>query len=751
MAIFGYGSLAFLPLPWQTVLGWAVFGSMLLAKALLKRSPDTQRMLLIVLGLFLTLRYWSFRTFDTLFYLGFLDCIGMLLLYLAETYGILVHLLGMFVNAMPLKRKPFSADLSDPDLPTVDIYIPTYNEPEEMVAITATAAAQIQYPREKLNIFILDDGGTLAKRNDPDPEVARASRQRHEYLTNIAEFLSAEFGGVHYLTREKNVHAKAGNINNALVCNCSNKLGTMLAKPSCVAYGLEASCGDLILILDCDHVPAQDILKNTVGYFMRDEKLFLVQTPHFFINPDPVERNLGTFQEKPSENEMFYGAVQLGLDFWESSFFCGSAAVMRRSHLMENGGLAGETITEDAETALTLHSKGYNSVFVSEPMVCGLSPETFGDFIVQRNRWAQGMIQIFMLKNPLLIKGLKPHQRLCYLNNCIFWFFGLARMIFFLAPLMYLLLGLKVYNATLGQVAAYALPHLAGAILLSDHLYGGVRHLFFSELYETVQSVFNIPAIFGALFNPRSPTFRVTPKERSLEHDFLSPLAVPFYFLVFLCALAVPAAILRLWLFPGQTGIILITSFWAGFNLLLMFLCLGIVWERRQIRKKHRLPTDEPVQVTFGDGTTVEARSIDLSEEGIGLAFSNERQAAAGDALLVRARDSYGNEHRFRAEVVQARTRNGKQVLGCRFIMEDERTWVRIVRYVYGDSARWSRFWARRRSRRIGMWGGIAYLAGKAFEGLIRNFSGIMAIMVSHLLHGFGLFRRRSEKTRMAT
>jgi len=93
-------------------------------------------------------------------------------------------------------------------------------------------------------------------------------------------------------------------------------------------------------------------LRETVGYFSQDPKLFLVQTPHIFLNPDPIERNLRTFERMPSENEMFYGVTQCGLDKWNGSFFCGSAALLRRAALMSGGGFSGITITEDCETAL---------------------------------------------------------------------------------------------------------------------------------------------------------------------------------------------------------------------------------------------------------------------------------------------------------------------------------------------------------------------------------------------------------------
>lgn len=192
----------------------------------------------------------------------------------------------------------------------------------------------------------------------------RARQERRATLTQLCAEL-----GVNYLTRPRNEFAKAGNLN----------------------HGLAHSDGELIVVFDADHAPARSFLRETVGYFHQDPRLFLVQTPHFFINPDPVERSLGTWRRMPSENEMFYGVIQRGLDRWGGAFFCGSAAVLRREALMETDGFAHSSITEDCETALSLHARGWHSVYVDTPLIAGLQPETFASFIGQRSRWAQGM------------------------------------------------------------------------------------------------------------------------------------------------------------------------------------------------------------------------------------------------------------------------------------------------------------------------------------------------------------------------
>ncbi|MDX7019486.1 glycosyltransferase, partial [Klebsiella aerogenes] len=77
-------------------------------------------------------------------------------------------------------------------------------------------------------------------------------------------------------------------------------------------------------IFDCDHIPTRSFLQFTMGWFLKDEKMALVQTPHHFFSPDPFERNLGNFRETPNEGTLFYGLVQDGNDTWNAAFFCGS-------------------------------------------------------------------------------------------------------------------------------------------------------------------------------------------------------------------------------------------------------------------------------------------------------------------------------------------------------------------------------------------------------------------------------------------
>lgn len=605
----------------------------------------------------------------------------------------------------PLERKTVPLPEDVRLLPTVDVFIPTYNEPENILKITVLGCTQIDYPKEKLKIHILDDGSTEARRNSL--ETAAIAEERYYRLKKMAKDL-----GVNYLTRKDNSHAKAGNINHAL----------------------KNSTGELVLFLDCDHVPSRDILKRTVGFFLKDEKLFVVQTPHFFINPDPVEKNLATFIDVPSENEMFYQAIQKGMDFWNASYFCGSAAIMRRRYLQEAGGFSNETITEDAETSLKLHKKGYNSIFVDRPLICGLYPENFDSLIIQRSRWAQGMVQVLLLYNPLFARGLKISQRLCYFNACFFWFFGIARIIFYIAPAAYLLLGFRVYNASVTQVLAYALPHVLGAFIVSQCLYGKVRWPFFSELYETVQSIFLAPAVIQAILKPRKPTFKVTPKGKDLRNDFLSPLAKPFYIMFLIILLTFPVAAMKWYLYPLYREVILIVTLWSLFNAIIVFACLGAVYERRQVRRHHRAWAKGNARIFFPRlSSFMDAEIKDISLSGIGLElnkpiFSIHR----GEKAQIELFDSFREKYVLDAVLMRIETKKDKIYMGAEFIVANPETFSRLVKLVYGDSQRWVDFW-KAKSHSITPWKGVIYVIYKGFYGFHKSMGDIFKILITKL------------------
>ncbi|WIB16210.1 glycosyltransferase [Curtobacterium sp. MCPF17_050] len=204
-------------------------------------------------------------------------------LILAETYSVIDSVLFAFGAWKLRERGEPPTPPSDPV--TVDVFITTYNEPIDLVMRTARAAKAIRHPHET---WILDDGNR--------PEMRAAAE---------AEGLGVITRGKDWVDRPR--HAKAGNLNNALL----------------------ATQGEFLLILDADQVPDPAILDRTLGYF-KDERMALVQTPQWFENV-PDSDPLG------SQAPLFYGPIQQSKDGWNAAFFCGSNAILRREALMQLG------------------------------------------------------------------------------------------------------------------------------------------------------------------------------------------------------------------------------------------------------------------------------------------------------------------------------------------------------------------------------------------------------------------------------
>ncbi|PFG62184.1 cellulose synthase (UDP-forming) [Thioclava sp. ES.031] len=651
-------------------------------------------------------RYWIWRVTETLpdpsvsvsFFVA-------LLLLLVETYSILVFFLNAFISADPTER-PFPPQVSPEKLPTVDILVPSYNEPVEMLSVTLAAAKNMIYPPEKRTVVLCDDGGTDQRCNSSDPQLAAASRKRRAELQALCANL-----GVKYSTRARNENAKAGNMSAAL----------------------ETLSGDLVVVFDADHVPSRDFLARTVGYFVDDPKLFLVQTPHFFINSDPIERNLRLPRNCPPENEMFYSQIHRGLDRWGGAFFCGSAAVLRRAALDSVGGFAGETITEDAETALEIHASGWKSFYLNRAMIAGLQPETFASFIQQRGRWAAGMMQMLMLKNPLFRKGLRLPQRLCYINSMSFWLFPLMRLTYLYVPLIYLFFGVEIFVATFPEVMAYMLSYLAIAFMVQNAIYKRFRWPLISEIYEIAQAPYLARAVLRTVLRPRGARFNVTAKDETLNEDYISPIHWPLTFQWLAMLSGVVALVVRWMLFPGDRPVLSVVGGWAVFNFLMASVAYSAISEKQQRRASPRvdmnvagkmwsaegLETDVPLEapVTIKDASTTGVRLL------LEQAVANPKLQAGSRVYF---QPKFVNSPHLEAPVLArirtvSSTPNG-QMLGLVLEAGQPQNVQEAVAFlIFGDSENWLRV---RRSLETGK----GVITGFAFAGslFIRGFPNLL-------------------------
>ncbi len=571
----------------QAILGAVIFALALVLNRVAGR-PIT--LLLTFISIAVSTRYMVWRVTATVDEgLSLANFMAPLLLG-AEIYTFVLLLLGYLQTAWPLRRRPVPLPEDRADWPTVDVYIPTYNEPLKVVRPTVLAAMSVDWPRDKLNVYILDDG------------------RRPEFRA----FAAAAHVG--YLTRPDNAHAKAGNINAAL----------------------KRTTGDLVAIFDCDHVPTRPFLQMTVGWFTRDPKVALVQTPHHFHSPDPFERNLDHFRRVPNEGSLFYGLIQPGNDLWDAVFFCGSCAVLRRGPLLEVGGIAVETVTEDAHTALRLHRKGYRAAYIDVPLASGLATENLSAHVGQRIRWARGMVQIFRIDNPLLGRGLSLAQRLCYANAMIYFLHAIPRLIFLTAPLAFLILGSHIFNATPLMVLAYAGPHLAHLALTGRRTKSRYRHTHWAQVYEAVLSFYILIPTTLALIMPRLGSFNVTAKGGKVEERYFDwRIAVPILAVLGLNLFGIAFGGWHVVDGSAKLDAYLINVFWASLNVVVLAVALGVAWERRQTRETNRIPARLPVVLRLPDGATASCRTTDLSLGGASLDVAPQAGLEPGSLVSV--------------------------------------------------------------------------------------------------------------------
>ena len=686
----------------QALLGIAAIGGVLALRPL--AETRLARVALLGLASIVVLRYWFWRAFETLPGLddpaSFAAAIA---LFSVETYLIGVFFLSTIVVADPVDhRRPKPVRVQD--LPTVDVLIPSYNEPTELLAVTLAAARNMAYPADRLTVVLCDDGGTDERCNHSDPAISGPARARRAELQALCQTL-----GVVYRTRSKNRGAKAGNLTEAMA-----RLD-----------------GELVVIFDADHSPARDFLARTVGYFAEDPKLALVQTPHFFLNKDPIARNLKLDDSTPPENEMFYGLLQRGLDRWGGAFFCGSAAVLRRRALDEVGGISGSTITEDAETSMLIHARGWRSIFVNHAMVAGLQPETFASFLQQRGRWATGMLQLLVLRNPLLMRGLSAWQRLCYLNSMSYWLFPVVRLVLLLAPLLYLFFGLELVVTSASEAVAYAGSYLVTAYVVQNVLFSKVRSPFLSEIYEIAQAPYLARGVFRAIFRPRGATFKVTSKDESITTTMLSEVRRPLQVLFLLMMAGIAALVWRWFAFPSDRDVLQIVGGWAIFNAVLVAASLRALVEQQQRRVAPRVYTVSAPAVAElvddgGDFVDVPCVIRDVSYSGIGLSIpprgvaDDMRIPEAGDRIRVMlALDDSQEAGPVQCRITSSSTVDGRVVLGATFEGRQERdAYLAIASVLNGDSRRWQAMRDGQTARRRGLVPGMVHAVRLAAAGL---------------------------------
>lgn len=336
----------------------------------------------------------------------------------------------------------------------VDVFIPTVDEPLTMLEETMKAAAAIEHPRTTL--YVLDDGHR--------PAVKKL----------------ADTYGFTYLSRpdRKTKKYKAANLN----------------------YGLKHSTAPFVLVIDADNVVQPTILDDLLGHFS-DSKVALVSSRQTF-----------TVEDKDFNHDyLFYNHMQTGKNADAAAISCGSGVIYRRKMLDTIGGFSEWNIVEDLHTSYILHSKGFKSVYVSQPYVLGHAPSDLSSIYKQRGTWATDTLRMMFWDSPIFKRGLSTKQRVHYFE------IGYCYLVsaFFLTGI-YVVNFYSLYTDTLIHdggmwYVAVRLPALITTLLFFGWL---SRGQLTSRIWAGLFPVY-IKSTVLALFSIRKPKYKVTSK---LDH-----------------------------------------------------------------------------------------------------------------------------------------------------------------------------------------------------------------------------------------
>lgn len=596
------------------------------------RIKNTRRLLLFLFVL-AQVRYLLWRGFFTLDTVTAVGLAVTLSLFLAECYGLLQNIFFSHQTTKPPGRVPPEPTV----FPTVDIFVPIVNEPLEILRRTLIGCRAQDYPSEKVTIHVLDDGG-------------------REEVRKLAEEL-----GCNYIRRQDRSHAKAGNLNHAL----------KLTRGQCIA------------IFDVDHVPVRSFLKRTVG-FLEDERVAFVQTPHHFYNPDIFQKNLRLEKEIQNDQDLFFRVIQPGRDAYNSAFFAGSSAVFRRKALDEIGGFQTDTLTEDLHTSLVLHSRGWKSCYLDETLSAGLTPESLRSYLKQRERWAMGAVQTFFKENPLFKKSLSWAQRLHYFASIYYFFHGIPRIVYLAAPASFLLFGVAPIMAEPLELVHYFLSYYVIAVLVMDTVGRGYRKIFWSDVYESMMCFSLSKAAVKAFVPGSRSAFFVTPKGEAGQLKRAWRETAPHFVLAGALLVGVARGLI---LRPENQGALLISSVWAVFNILLLFLVINSALERPQRRIVLRLRRKILCMVKDPD-REAKGYTADISEGGIAVRLAEEVYFPGPD-VEVELVSSYGEVTRLRGAIRRQEKDGETVVLGIRFrdVGEEERR--SLIRQMYSPPESW--------------------------------------------------------------
>ena len=517
--------------------------------------------------------------------------------------------------------------------PTVDILIPTYNEPANVLRRTLIACKSIKYPRDKKNIWLLDDGDR--------PEIKA-----------LAELLKCN-----YIARPDHNNAKAGNLN----------------------YALKQVSSDIVVVFDADFVPLNNFLERTLGFFHADSNLAMVVTPQNFYNPDPPQKNLGG-KFIPGDMVNFYQVIQPSRDVVNAVICSGTSIVYRRAHLDTIGGIPTTSIVEDYLTGMSLQAQGYRTIYLNEFLSVGSAANNINEYAKQRSRWCEGTLQTVLTRyNPLIMPGLNPIQRMVYLSGILFWVKEILNCLSFAAPLLYLFFGIRSFQADFSDAFFWGLSAYCISMITVSWLQGS---LLTQVVYNLLQGPHALWAALRVFVLPNLENrFEVTSKKLEDYKVHFNLRTNSFAAMLFALTLGGIGYQLALGMANSDGAVNGLYFFWAQINLVFLAVALIAGVGTARDRGYPRVPCYARCRVVMPNGRTAEAQLRDISE--------------AGAAFVLKERLTLEPQQTFRFEIpqaairVEAEVRHVGGVVACQFSEENLVATRKLVNFTYCNPVNW--------------------------------------------------------------
>ena len=561
------------------------------------------------------------------------------LLYAGECFGVVTLLLHFYmVRRLTVREAPLPAPGH-----TVDIFIPTINEPVDIVRRTAVKAISMEYPH---TTYILDDG------NRPE-------------MRALAEELGCE-----YLARGTNEHAKAGNLNDAY----------------------EHSKGEFIAIFDADHAPKSNFLMRTLGYFT-DPKVAFVQTPQDFYNLDSYQHRVSRKTGRVwTEQSLYFRVIQRGKDYTNSAFFCGSCAIIRRSALDAIGGFATGTVTEDIHTSIRIHKYGFKSVYHAEPLAFGIAPAQIEPFLKQRIRWGQGAMQVWRKEGVIFNRHLTLAQKLNYVASMITYFDGWQKAVYYVTPVIVLVTGYMPLITTLPEFLMHFVPYFLVSLWCFEELGRGYGETLLVEQYNMARFAALCYSTLGLFMG--NLKFRVTNKKLTASNSTFWYL-FPQCTVLLLNLLAIPVGFFFYNEYAHITYYsLLANTVWATVNLSLSALVLIFSLRRSKFRRNnYRFSIPLVARIKAANGNDILASVDDLSCAGLYLLAPGDLALKPGDKFtgILFLPDGQLTFESVVRVIHRANQESGNTLegLGCEFLWNDNVARERMERFLYGSDLEW--------------------------------------------------------------